>query len=141
MPGISTGRLEIITYKFGDIVTYPRGVSGKQNQSLMSIRGTYAFPIAYPDWSIGPVIYMKRIRANLFYDYAFGWDNNNLQTYNSFGADLLTELHVLRFLAPFELGVRYAYLPDDATSYWSFLFSIGFNSFYIGGAPQPGKMY
>jgi len=123
---------EIGNYKFGDIVAYPRGVSGMQDEGLLSIRGTYAFPIAYPDWSIGPVLYMKRIRANLFYDYAFSWNKGKQGTYNSFGADLLTEVHVLRFIAPFEFGVRYAYLPDDASSYWSFLFTLGFSSFSFG---------
>jgi len=119
-------------YKFSDIVAYPRGITGHQDEELLSIRSTYAFPIAYPDWSIGPVIYMKRIRANLFYDYAFGWNSGVQRTYNSFGADLLAEVHVLRFLAPMEFGVRGAYLPDESSIYWSFLFSIGFDSFYLG---------
>jgi len=122
-------------YKFSDLVAYPRGITGKQDEELLSIRSTYAFPIAYPDWSIGPVIYMKRIRANLFYDYAFGWNGGVQRTYTSFGADLLTEVHVLRFLAPMEFGVRGAYLPDEQAVYWSFLFSIGFDSFYLGGGP------
>ncbi|MEE4256828.1 MAG: hypothetical protein V2I47_07310 [Bacteroidales bacterium] len=123
---------EIGDYKFSDLVAYPRGISGKQDEELLSIRSTYAFPIAYPDWSIGPVIYMKRIRANLFYDYAFGWNGGVQRTYTSFGADLLAEVHVLRFLAPMEFGVRGAYLPDEQSIYWSFLFSIGFDSFYLG---------
>jgi hypothetical protein len=121
-------------YKFSDIVAYPRGITGKQDNDLISIRSTYAFPIAYPDWSIGPVVYLKRIRANLFYDYAFGWHSGIQRNYNSYGADLLAEMHILRFLAPMEFGVRGAYLPDEQSIYWSFLFSIGFDSFYLGEA-------
>ena len=117
---------ENIGYKFSDLVAYPRGISGKQDEELLSIRSTYAFPIAYPDWSIGPVMYMKRIRANLFYDYAFGWNHGKQRDYNSFGVDLLVEIHVLRFLAPMEFGLRGAYLPDDEEMYWSFLFAVGF---------------
>lgn len=122
-------------YKFSDLVAYPRGVTNAQDESLLSIRSTYALPIAYPDWSIGPVVYLKRIRANLFYDHAIGWDNNDRYTYNSAGADLLAEVHLLRFIAPFEFGVRYAYRIDDGTNYWAFLFSIGFSSFGIGEGP------
>jgi len=130
---------EIGYHKFGDIVAYPRGISGQQDGTLLSFRGTYALPIAYPDWSIGPVLYMKRIRANLFYDYAFGWNDNEQETYNSIGADLLTEVHILRFFAPFEFGVRGAYLPDDGSVAWSFLMSVGFSSFYVSDTPPYPK--
>ena len=118
-------------HKFGDIVAYPRGVSGKQDEGLLSFRGTYAFPIAYPDWSVGPVLYLKRIRANLFYDYAVGLNTTGKNYYNSTGIDLITELHVLRFLAPIDLGVRCTYLPDEGNVAWSFLFGIGLPSFYV----------
>jgi len=113
-------------YKFGDIVSYPRGITGKQDEQLYSFRGTYSFPIAYPDWSIGPVVYMKRIRASLFYDYAVGVNPGSDNYYNSMGVDLITEVHLLRFLAPFEFGVRSIYLPDDNAVAWQFLFGIGF---------------
>ncbi len=122
-------------YKFSDIVSYPRGISGRQDQELVSFRGTYAFPIAYPDWSIGPVIYMKRIRANLFYDYAVGLNTTGKNYYNSTGVDVLTEVHVLRFIAPLDIGVRCVYLPDEGSLRWSFLFGIGFSSFYVNKGP------
>ncbi len=118
-------------YKFSDMVAYPRGMSGKQDETLLSLRATYALPIAYPDWSIGPVLYLKRIRANLFYDHAFGWNTGNDRDYSSYGTDLLAEVHLLRFIAPLELGVRGAYLPDEQEIAWQFLISIGFSSFYL----------
>lgn len=113
-------------YKFSDIVSYPRGITDQQDEQLYSFRGTYAFPIAYPDWSIGPVVYMKRIRASLFYDYAVGFNPHSDNYYNSMGVDLITEVHLLRFLAPFELGVRSIYLPDENAIEWNFLFGVGF---------------
>ncbi|MCD4725455.1 MAG: hypothetical protein K8R63_11500 [Bacteroidales bacterium] len=118
-------------YKFSDIVSYPRGISGMQDQELFSVRGTYAFPIAYPDWSIGPLVYMKRIRGALFYDYAVGLNPGGKNYYNSTGAELLTDVHILRFIAPLELGIRCIYLPDQSSVAWNFLFGIGFDSFYI----------
>ncbi len=130
---------DIIYYKFSDIVPYPRGVVGKQDEKLFSLRATYAFPIAYPDWSIGPLIYMKRIRANIFYDYSFAPRIRGDRQYSSVGADLLTEVHILRFVAPFEFGVRSAYLPEEESFYWGFLFSVGFSSFYVGDGPIEEK--
>lgn len=118
-------------YKFSDLVAYPRGITGRQDETLLSVRATYALPIAYPDWSLGPVLYMKRIRANLFYDHAFGWNAGSERDYSSYGADLLTEVHLLRFIAPMEMGVRGAYLPDEREIAWQFLISIGFSSFYL----------
>jgi hypothetical protein len=30
----------------------------------------YSLPICYPDWGLGPIIYFKRLRVNLGFDYA-----------------------------------------------------------------------
>jgi hypothetical protein len=119
-------------YKFTDLVSYPRGVNRMQDQELLSFRATYALPIAYPDWSIGPVLYMKRIRAGLFYDYAIGLNPKGKNYYQSTGIDLITEVHILRFVAPIELGLRSIYLPDENAFTFGFLFGIGFDSFYVG---------
>jgi hypothetical protein len=122
---------EIGYYKFSDLAAYPRGYTGLQHEELLSLRTTYAFPVVYPDWSLGPVLYLKRIRANLFYDYAIG-RNDAKNYYNSLGADLLAETHLLRFFAPIEMGVRAVYLPRNAKLEWEFLISVGFDSFYVG---------
>jgi len=127
-------------YKFLDIVSYPRGVTGMQDQELISFKGTYAFPIAYPDWSVGPVLYLKRIRANIFYDYAIGLNTMGTNYYNSTGIDLITELHVLRFLAPIDLGVRCIYLPDEGNVVWNLLFAIGLSSFYVNKDPAQANV-
>lgn len=116
----------ISNYKFSGRLPYPRGITGRQDEQLYSCRGTYAFPIAYPDWSLGPLIYLKRIRGAIFYDYALGINTGEDHEYNSMGVDLITEVHLLRFLAPFEFGLRSIYLPDDRSVAWNFLFGVGF---------------
>ncbi|MDT8392896.1 MAG: hypothetical protein RQ761_03570 [Bacteroidales bacterium] len=119
-------------YKFSDLVAYPRGVSGRQHRELYSLRTTYAFPIACPDWSIGPIIYLKRLRGNLFYDYAIGRNVHSDSYYSSLGAELFAETHLLRFYAPIEFGVRTTYQPWQQRLDWQFLVSVGFDSFYVG---------
>lgn len=131
-------RREATDYKFPDLLPYPRGMNDLQHEELLSFRGTYALPIAYPDWSIGPLIYLKRIRAMLFYDYSIGSDQDVQQYYSSAGADLLFETHVLRFFAPIEMGVRGIYLPNDGELDWQFLISVGFESFYVGNRALGG---
>lgn len=119
-------------YKFSDLVAYPRGIVGRQHRELYSLLTTYTFPIAYPDWSIGPVIYLKRLRGNLFYDYAVGRNVHSDSYYSSLGAELFAETHLLRFYAPIEFGVRATYQPWQQRLDWQFLVSVGFDSFYIG---------
>ncbi len=134
---------EVDTYKFGDRIAYPRGITGMQDQQLLSLSATYKFPIWCPDWSLPPILYLKRIKMALFYDYAIGENDNMSNTYyRSAGIDLTGDMHLLRFLAPFDLGVRAIYLPDEEKVEFQFLISISFDSFYVGrDTKQAGKIY
>jgi len=33
------------------------------------VRTNYHFPLAYPDWGFANLLYLQRIRANIFYDF------------------------------------------------------------------------
>jgi hypothetical protein len=75
----------------------------------------------------------------LFYDYGnlqiprFDDDGNYLYsaggTMKSLGIELLSDLHVLRFIAPIELGVRSIYRPDYQDMQFELLASIDFSAF------------
>jgi hypothetical protein len=67
----------------------------------------YSFPITYPDFNIGALTYITRLRANLFYDFA-GNTNRYNPTFNiySYGADILFDAHWLRMPYPITLGLR-----------------------------------
>ncbi len=77
----------------------------------------YHFPLCYPDWGVGGVIYFQRIRANAFYDY-----NNALARFSngklteiinrSTGAELYFDTKVWNSL-PVSIGVRFAHLLDN----------------------------
>jgi len=125
-------------YKFSDVVAYPRGYSGLQDEELFALRLTYVFPLACPDWSLGPVLYLKRIRGGVFGDYAEGLDEGTGSVYRSCGADLIFETHILRFVAPFDLGVRGVYFPDTGTGGLEFIFGFGLGAFYAGQDNVPG---
>lgn len=119
-------------YTFGDIVQNPRGYTSESNYSMMAANVNYMFPICYPDWSLGGILYMRRIKASLFYDWSRSKAliTNTLQDVSydrsSVGVDLKADINVLRFGAPIEVGGRFAYLIGNRF-YAGYLLSIDFN--------------
>ena len=57
----------------------------------------YRFPIAYPDWEVGPLAYIKRFKGGIFTDFENIGKGNGLRSY---GAELRTDLNILRFYLP-----------------------------------------
>ena len=116
------------TRYYSTIARYPRGYTGQFSDELSSFAFNYKFPIFYPDFSLTSLAYLKRVKANLFYDYAVGEYEGQNTIYRSTGIELFVDLHILRFLAPFELGYRLIYLPDPSGFKSEFLFSINLNA-------------
>jgi hypothetical protein len=127
-------------HNFSNFVRFPRGFQGYQNNKMYSFAADYRIPLVYPDMSLGKLVYLKRIKASLFYDYA--WlsipviDQNNKiipnhdqLEMNSLGLELTSDLHILRFFAPIDMGVRSIYLPGSASFRFELLLSIDFNGF------------
>jgi len=124
-------------YWFANRMPYPRGVSGTTLEDFYTVRVNYEMPLLYPDLSIGPWLYLQRIKTNLFSDYGAGSidvTNFELQrqleineVYNSIGAELTFDFNFMRALPVLELGVRYSYWlnsPDEILPY-SFELLIG----------------
>lgn len=117
------------TRYYSTIVRYPRGFTNQISDELASFAFNYKFPVFYPDFSLSSLAYFKRLKANLFFDYAVGNHHGENTIYKSTGIDLLVDLHIIRFLAPFELGCRLIYLPDYSDFKAEFLFSVNLSSF------------
>ncbi|MDO3695025.1 hypothetical protein QVZ41_09240 [Wenyingzhuangia sp. chi5] len=108
------------TYQFSDYYIYPRGYSAPLNDEFKSISFNYGMPLAYPDFGFAGLIYFKRIRANLFYDYGVGKLNNEniikelkTQTYNSVGTEVLFD-NVYFNVLPITVGIRYSHLLKES---------------------------
>ncbi len=125
---------------FSDFIQFPRGFQSYQNNKMYSFSIDYKFPLFYPDFSVGRLAYIKRIKSDLFYDYAWlsipAVDSKGTihpdyqQLYQkSLGIELTSDLHVFRFFAPVELGFRSFYRPDFSDFGFDFLISINFNGF------------
>jgi len=128
------------SYNFSNFVRVPRGFYGYQNNKMYSLATDYKFPVFYPDLSIGKLAYIKRVKSSFFYDFAWLsmptqdrngkiYPNSHEMKMKSLGLELTSDLHVLRFFAPIEIGFRSVYRPDYQDFQFNLLFSINFNGF------------
>jgi hypothetical protein len=144
--GVQSQKLSLDSdfYRFRNQIEFPRGfgASSFNNYSYGSV--TYAMPLLYPDLAVGPVVYIQRIKANLFVDFARGTresvriPDRNLALipftvdYLSYGAEITFDFNLFRLLYPLEMGVRFNFMNDpfgsgqDPFSYEFLIGSFGF---------------
>ncbi len=124
-------------FSFVDVIRYPRGWGKINTNQMVSVGSDYKFPVFYPEWSLGGLVYIQRINASVFADYANLTANifKNGEIVGSFNTDITSlgleltgNANFLRFYAPVEIGIRSSYLPKLKNVYFDFLFSIDFNS-------------
>lgn len=123
---------------FSDVIRFPRGIQRISNTELYTFSADYVSPLCYPDWSLSRLLYLKRLRASLFYDFS----SLKGETYNSegdvysiykkyltsFGVELTADGHFLRLPAPVSLGLRSMYLLDFDQFRFEMLLSIDFGA-------------
>ena len=107
-------------------------VSGYDQLDPRPVRNTvllaYRFPLAYPDWEIGSVMYVKRLRSGLFTDFE---NVNRRRPFDrgprSLGVELQADFHLFRFYLPqFTAGTKLIYAPENR----SFLMTYGISYSY-----------
>jgi hypothetical protein len=116
-------------YNFMSPVSYLRGYQTSfVHRQFYKAAIDYKLPLLYPDLRIGPLIYIRRINANLFYEYGLGLNAASEIDYHSTGIELTSDVNLLNFIAPFQIGARYIYLPKIAASKVEVIFNVSFNS-------------
>jgi len=115
---------------FSNHIRFPNGYLYPTNNEALSMAAEYHLPLLYPDLNVGQALYIKRIKASLFYDYSRSMNNQVLTELSSTGIDLTTDFHLFRFIAPIEMGVRYTRRLTMHDNYLEFLFAINFNALY-----------
>ncbi|WP_017259349.1 TolB-like translocation protein [Pedobacter arcticus] len=97
------------------------GIADLKNTLLLS----YRFPIAYPDWELGPIAYIKRIKGGVFTDFENINAGNGLRGY---GAGLSADMNLLRYYLPiFEIGSKIIIPNESITKKPILEFSFTFN--------------
>lgn len=111
------------------LIDKPRGYNFMyQTRQQIAFKADYAFSVFSPDLSLGQLAYIRRLRANLFYDLnrnqaAKGRD---WTTQSSFGTDLIFDWNVFRMSFPLTTGVRLIQPIDYGKFQVEALFSITF---------------
>lgn len=111
------------TYRFSPAVFYPRGQAYVSDDRILTGSAEYRLPLPDMHWSLGPLLYVQRIKAAGFFDAARGQSRVDVRdaagrlrgtetrtrTYRTAGFDVTFVFNVLRLRTPFELGARTTY--------------------------------
>lgn len=118
-----------VLYLPKQIMDTPRGYDYiYQTRQHLALKADYAFTIACPDWNLGSLFYLRRIRSNLFYDLTrnqakkdAGWT-----TQSSAGLDLIVDWNAIRMSYPLSAGIRLTQPIDYGSFQAGLLFSMSF---------------
>ncbi len=103
-------------YVFPSRMLYFRGYKSVFYNEFRKLSIDYSMPLLCPDFGIGSLLYLKRIRTNLFADIGSGISNENKTSFFSYGADLIFDINVFRLPLDFDIGCRLAITSEDKTS-------------------------
>jgi hypothetical protein len=127
---------------FNNAVAWPRGFERSLvAEKLLSLSADYTMPLFYPDLAAGSLLYLKRIRGSVYfdysrakgiYDYNAGVFNPNPADFSSMGTELLADFYVLRF--PFEIsaGAGAGYIPGESRFFVKGVFSVNIYGTVLG---------
>jgi hypothetical protein len=82
---------------------------------------------------MGPLLYLKRFRVNVFSDLGYGTDvreqtGSGTRSYTgrywSYGTEILADMHVIRIIFPISAGIRVGFLPEKGEFFSEFMFSV-----------------
>ena len=101
---------------FSKTFSNSRGYQDLNQRRMYKLGVNYHFPLCYPDWGFGNIIFFQRIRMNAFYDHGSSltkFRNGKLSEIKSrsTGAELNFDTKVWNAL-PVSFGVRYSRLLD-----------------------------
>ena len=125
-------------FRYSSSLDFPRGYNTYISNELKMFSADYTFPVIYPDLRCGNFLYLKRIRANMFYDQSFvkgiltrtqtGLSYKNF-TFNSLGIELLFDSHFAHIIFPLSAGIRLSYKPQYAETIFSYILSYSLSNF------------
>ncbi len=107
-------------YQYMDLFIYPRGYSIPVNDKMITIQGSYHFPLVYPDWGFWGIFYCSRVRGSIFADYGRASIPQSLNStsngnFASTGAELIFDARLLNII-DIPLGVRFSLLLNQDMS-------------------------
>jgi len=124
---------------------YPRGYHYWLSEKLKTLHVHYDFPIIYPDFSLGSLLYIPRLSGTILYEMAQGeksynYQNHdflNLRNFQSYGGELTVDFSVFRIAFPLSLGFWTVFNPDMGRVNTGFDFSINVYGLRINRQRRP----
>jgi hypothetical protein len=98
---------------FSNRFAYSRGYGGRYFSRMWRLSGNYHFPLLYPDWGFGNILYLQRIRANAFYDFTkiYSRDKTVTRDQRSVGGEIFIDTRWWNQY-PLTFGFRVSQLLD-----------------------------
>jgi hypothetical protein len=98
------------TFRFPNRIPYARGYNAYLLPKSWRISANYHFPVLYPDWGFGNILYLQRFRANGFFDHTRIYDSqNNFANQQSVGGEFFADTKWWN-QHPLTFGFRVSYL-------------------------------
>jgi len=129
-------------------IGHPRGYKNIASESLHLLSADYVAPLLYPDFNIISLIYLTRLRTDMFFDYAAGTRNyyfrtgdsglvydrfvDDTETFMSWGVELMADFFVLRLPFMVSAGTRLSWKSFQTLPLTEFLFTIDIYGMSIG---------
>jgi hypothetical protein len=117
-------------YTFSDYIIFPRCYDQIFRNEIVSLSALYSLPLFSPDWQLKHFLYIKRIDTAVFYDCAMSTDKTIPNYFSSTGLDLTMDFCIFNFIAPFNAGLRSAFIPETGKIAFQVLFAVNLNSIY-----------
>jgi hypothetical protein len=78
---------------FGNRFGYSRGYTGRYFARMWRLSSNYHLPLLYPDWGFGNILYLQRVRANVFYDFTkiYSRDKKTTRDQRSVGGEIFID--------------------------------------------------
>ncbi|MES1223828.1 MAG: hypothetical protein ABUT20_50500, partial [Bacteroidota bacterium] len=98
---------------FSNAFAGARGYDDYYFSRMWRLSANYHFPLLYPDWGFGHILYIQRIRANAFYDFSkvYSKDKTISRNLRSVGGEMYFDTRWWNQYA-LTFGVRYSHLLD-----------------------------
>ena len=104
-------------YIFANRFAGSRGYTDYDSSRMWRLSVNYHFPVAYPDFGIASIVYLQRLRGNVFFDYSrlYPAMRKAGTTLRSVGGELYFDTKWWNQL-PVSFGVRLSHLLDNGPS-------------------------
>ena len=129
-------------------VSFPRSYKNIASEELSLLSIDYKAPLLYPDFNFFSLLYLKRIRTGLFYDYASGTGNyyfqetngsvvfdtfhNYTEIFSSYGFELIADFYAIRLPYMFSTGLQTSWQRGNKSPFFELLFNIDIFGMNIG---------